>query len=202
MHELLNVRVSEGVVDDGAHNKFEVDEQVLEGDEVELGFNVCIFGQVTAGERFLGAEGGRDAEDVAERGEAGFEVELRRLRQIRLFAVVIEGEERGTAFNLRLHHAGWRHFETARFELVVRFPKGTEDCGANFYDGGRDFAAEYKMAVVIEGLRVCVWSDAGGDGFFVAGRFANDLEVVGVEFSVVRGMLLWWYLPHLTIYFH
>lgn len=61
---------------------------------------------MAAGERFLGAEGGRNAEDVAERGEAGFEVELRGLGEVGFFAVVVEFEERGAAFDLRLHHAG------------------------------------------------------------------------------------------------
>lgn len=36
--------VREDDVDDGAHDEFEVGEQVVEGDEVELGFDVCVFG--------------------------------------------------------------------------------------------------------------------------------------------------------------
>ena len=99
--------VREDDVDDGAHDEFEVGEQVVEGDEVELGFDMRVFGQVVAGERFLGAEGGRDAEDVTEGGEAGFEIELRGLGEVGFLAVVIEFEERGAAFDLRLHHAGW-----------------------------------------------------------------------------------------------
>ena len=55
----------EGGGDDAGHDFLEVDEEVLEGDEVELGFNVGVLTQVPSGEGFLGAEGRGDAEDVS-----------------------------------------------------------------------------------------------------------------------------------------
>ena len=74
---------------------------------------------------FLGAEGGCNAKDVAEGGEAGFEVELGGLGEISFFAVVIEGEESSAAFDLRLHHTGRRDFEAARRDFFVGLPEGT-----------------------------------------------------------------------------
>lgn len=188
--------VGEDDVDDGAHDLLEVGEQVVEEDEVELGFDVGVLGEVAAGEGFLGAEGGRDAEDVAERGEAGLEVELRGLRQVGGFAVVGEGEERGAAFDLGLHHAGRGDFEAGGRGGLVGGAEGAQDRGADFHDGGGVLAAEHEVPVVEEGLRVSVFGDEGGDGFFVAGGAADDLVVIGVQLAVVGGVLLGRDFPH------
>lgn len=104
-----------------AHYFFEVDEEVVKSYKVEFGFDVGVFRQVAAGERFLGAEGGRNAEDIAEGGKACFEVELRGLGEECFFTVVVESEEGGAAFNLGLDHAGGGYFQAAWGELVVGF---------------------------------------------------------------------------------
>ncbi len=151
---------------------------------------------MAAGERFLGAEGGRDAEDVAEGGEAGFEVELRGLGEVGFFAVVIEFEERGAAFDLRLHHAGRGDFEARGGDGFVGFAKGAQDRGADFHDGGGVLAAEDEVPVVEEGLLVGVFGNEGGDGFFVARGAPDDLVVIGVQLTVVGGVLLGRDFPH------
>lgn len=151
---------------------------------------------MAAGERFLGAEGGRDAEDVAEGGEAGFEVELRGLGEVGFFTVVIEFEERGAAFDLRLHHAGRGDFEARGGDGFVGFAKGAQDRGADFHDGGGVLAAEDEVPVVEEGLRVGVFGNEGGDGFFVARGAPDDLVVIGVQLTVVGGVLLRRDFPH------
>jgi hypothetical protein len=57
------------------------------------------FGEVAARLGFLGAEGGAEAVDLAERHGVGFVVELAGLRQIRLLVVeVVHFEQRGGAF--------------------------------------------------------------------------------------------------------
>ncbi len=61
----------------------------------------------------------RDAEDVSERGDDGLQVELGRLREVRLLAEVVEVEERGAALDLRLHQRRRRHLEVAAVEEVV-----------------------------------------------------------------------------------
>ncbi len=194
--------VCEGEANDGAHDFFEVDEQVVEGDEVEFGFDVRVLGEVAAGEGFLGAEGGGHAEDVAQAREAGFEVELRGLRQVGFFAVVGEVEEGGPAFDLRLYHAA-RGFKAGRGDFgFVCFAEGAQEGGADFHYGGGVFAAQDKVPVVVEGLRVAIRGDAGGDGFFVARGLADYLVVVGVEFTVAWSMLFQGDFPHFAPDFH
>ena len=77
-------RVGPDVVDGAADHFFEMREELFEGDEGEFGFDVRVLGEVAAGEGFLGAEGFLDAEDVAEGGEAGFEIELGGLGEVGL----------------------------------------------------------------------------------------------------------------------
>ena len=119
--------------EDCAHHFFEVDEEVVKSDKVKFGFDVGVFRQVAAGERFLGAEGGRNAEDVTEGGNACFEVELRGLGQVGFFAVVVECEEGGAAFHLGLDHAGGGYFQAAWGELVVGFAESAEEGCADFH---------------------------------------------------------------------
>ena len=107
--------------EDCAHYFFEVSEEVFKSDEVKFGFDVGVFRQVAAGERFLGAERGRNAEDIAEGGDACFKVELRGLGQVGCIAVVVEREEGGAAFDLGLYHARGGYFQAAWGELVVGF---------------------------------------------------------------------------------
>lgn len=103
-------------------------------------------------ERFLGTKGGRDAEDIADGGKAGFEVELRGLREVDFFAVIGELEERGAAFDLRLHHAGQGFEAAGRYFRFVGFAEGTKEGGADFHYRGRVVATKDEVAVVVEGL--------------------------------------------------
>lgn len=52
------------------------------------------------------------------------------------------------------------------------------------------------MPVVEEGLLVGVFGNEGGDGFFVARGAPDDLVVIGVQLTVVGGVLLGRYFPH------
>lgn len=109
--------------EDCAHYFFEVGEEVVKSDKVKFGFDVGVFRQVAAGERFLGAERGHDAEYVAEGGNACFKVKLRGLGQVGFIAVVVEREEGGAAFDLGLYHARGGYFQAAWGELFVGFAK-------------------------------------------------------------------------------
>ncbi len=62
--------------------------------------------QVSACARLLGAVRLRDAEGVSQRRDAGLQVELRRLCQVRVLTEVVETEERRAALHLRLHQSG------------------------------------------------------------------------------------------------
>lgn len=70
---------------------------------------------MAAGAGLLGPVGLGHAEGVAQGGYAGLQVELGRLRQVRLLAKVVKAEERGAALHLGLHHGGrgylWRQKE-------------------------------------------------------------------------------------------
>ncbi|KAI2287449.1 hypothetical protein LOZ06_006892, partial [Ophidiomyces ophidiicola] len=180
-----------------ADQGLQVVEQVGEGDEVQLGLDVGVLGQVAAGERLLGAEGGADAEDVAEGGQAGLEVQLRGLGQIGGLAVVVEGEQRGAALDLGLHHGGRGDLEQAA--LVEGGAEGPQHAGAHLHDGGGGVAAQHQVAVVVERLRVGVGRDARGDGVLVAGGAAEHGEEVGVQLTVVRGVLLGRHRAHLAV---
>ena len=73
-----DARVGEDEGDDAADEVLDVREEVVEGDEVQLGLDMRVLGQMATGQGFLGAEGLFDAVDVAGEGKRGFEVELRR----------------------------------------------------------------------------------------------------------------------------
>lgn len=60
---------------------------------------------MSAGARLLGPIRLGDTEGVAQGRYAGLQVELRGLRQVRLFAKVVEVKERGAALHLSLHQS-------------------------------------------------------------------------------------------------
>lgn len=119
--------------EDCAHYFFEVGKEVAKSDKVKFGFDVGVFRKVTTGERFFGAEGGRNAENVAEGWNASFEIELRGLGQVSFFAVVVECKEGGAAFHLGLDHAGGCYFQAAWGELVVGFAESAKGGCADFH---------------------------------------------------------------------
>lgn len=55
------------------------------------------------------------------------------------------------------------------------------------------------MSVVKEGLCVGIGIHASGDGVFVTGGFTYHSKIVGVKFSVIRGVLLRWDFPHFPV---
>jgi hypothetical protein len=85
LDESADLRVGPDVVDRPADHLLEVLQKVVEGDEGQFGLDVGVLAQMAAGERLLGAERLLDAEYVAERWEARFEVQLRRLSKVCLF---------------------------------------------------------------------------------------------------------------------
>ena len=94
---------------------------IVEGDERELGLEMGVLGEVPARVRVLGAERLLYAEDVAERGQARLEVELRGLREEGGLPVVVELEECGATLDLRLDEARWRNLEE-----IVRSERSAE----------------------------------------------------------------------------
>lgn len=62
--------------------------------------------QMSACARLLCTVRLRDAEGVTQCREAGLQIELRRLRQIRFLTKVVQTEESGAALHLRLHQCG------------------------------------------------------------------------------------------------
>lgn len=56
------------------------------------------------------------------------------------------------------------------------------------------------MSVIEEGLGVGIGVHTSGDGVFVAGSFTDYSKIVGMEFSVIRCVLLRWDFPHFPVY--
>ena len=116
--------------------------------------------------RLFGPERLLDAEDVAERGQAGFEVELGALGQVGRLAVEVEGEERRAALDGRLDHRRRRHLE----HLLVGKggPEGREEESSDLHHGRGRLATEEKVPVVgcvVGGGVLQVWlREKGGGG--------------------------------------
>jgi len=181
-----NLRVAHGDLNDTAHDLFQVDEQVVEGDVVEFGFDVCVLGKMAAGEGLLGAERLLNAVDVAHGGEDSLEVELRRLSEESLLAVVVELEQGSTAFNLGLDKCGRRDLAAA--DLAVDLVESELDSVADEHDVGSDLTTEGQMAEVEKSLGITLGLDLVGDGVVTTRSLEEDFEVVGVEFAVVRSV--------------
>lgn len=77
---------------------------------------------MSARARLLGAVRLRDAEGVAQRRDAGLQIELRRLRQIRILTKVVQTEESGAALHLRLHQRGRSYLQKKKNtqEVTIR----------------------------------------------------------------------------------
>ena len=74
---------------------------------------------MATGARLLSSVRLREAEDVAHGGDDGLQVELRRLGQVGLLAVVVQVEEGRASLDLGLHDGGRGHLEVAAVEEVV-----------------------------------------------------------------------------------
>lgn len=182
--------IGEGVVDRAADEFLEVHEELIKVDEGELGFDVGIFRQVTAGQGLLGAERLLDAENVAQRRETGFEVELGGLGEVGLLAVVVELEEGAASFDLGLDHAGRGDLKQA--ELLVALTERPHHTSSDLQDRTGLLSAEDEMPVVVLCLGVRVLRDDVGDGLVTARRLPDDLEVVGVQLVAVRRVRAFW----------
>ncbi|KAF3848742.1 hypothetical protein F7725_015239, partial [Dissostichus mawsoni] len=85
------------------HQVLQSVQQVFKRNEGTLGLDV------SAGAGLLRPVGLGDGEGVPQGGDAGLQVELRGLRQVRLLAKVVQVKERGAALHLRLHQAHAEH---------------------------------------------------------------------------------------------
>jgi len=94
--------VLDDVVIDVADEVLEAGEEVFEGDETVFGFDVSELSKMAVGLLVFSAVRGEDTEDITDGGEAGLEVELRRLSHVGLLAVVLDVEELGATFSLSL----------------------------------------------------------------------------------------------------
>ena len=71
-----NLRLSKSEVNDVADDILDVVEEISEGNEIQLGFDVSVLGQVTTSERLLGTERRAHTVHVTKRGDTGLQVEL------------------------------------------------------------------------------------------------------------------------------
>ena len=74
---------------------------------------------MSARARLLGSVGLGEAKDIAQRRDDRLKVELRRLRQVRLVAEVVQVEESRTSFDLGLDDGRRGDLEVAAAEEVV-----------------------------------------------------------------------------------
>lgn len=162
-------------------------EEVVEVEEGELGLDVRVLGEVAAGVTLLGAEGLLDTEDVAERRQAGLEVELRALREVRLLAIIVEREKGRAALDLGLDHAGRGDLEEAK--VGVGLAEGLEESGADFKDGRGVLATDDEVTGVGELRRVGVLREARSDLSYAAQRMHAHLVDLVEESVVTAGSL-------------
>ncbi len=84
VQQLFSHRVGEDARNDVGDERLDGVQQIVKGDKDALRFNVRVLRQMTAGSRGLGSVGLRNAEGIAQRGQNGLQVQLRRLRQVGL----------------------------------------------------------------------------------------------------------------------
>jgi hypothetical protein len=92
-------RLGEGIVDDLTDHLLQMVQEVGELDEVELGFDVSVLGQVAAGQGLLSAERGANTVHIAQGRKTGLKVQLRGLCEIGRLAIVVELEQATRSFN-------------------------------------------------------------------------------------------------------
>lgn len=96
--------------------------------------------------RILGPERLLDGVDISQTGEARLEVELTRLSEVGLGAVVVEGEECRTSLDGGLDHAGRGDLENL---LLGEGPSElSENLGSDFEDGGGGLSSESEMTSI------------------------------------------------------
>ena len=152
---------------------------------------------MTAGQGLLGTERWAHAEHITQRWETCLQVQLGRLCQVGVLAVVVEAEESATALDLGLHHGGRRHLQHA--VAFKGLAEGAQSGSAHLHDGRRGLTTQHEVTVVVQSLRVGVRRHARGDGFLVTGGAADDGEEVGVQLTVVGSVLLGGHGAHLTV---
>ena len=101
---------------------------------------------MAASEGLLSTERGRNAKDVAEGGQASFEVELRGLCKVGVLTIVVEFEKCDTSFDLSLYHARRGNFKAALLDIGLA--EGAEDGCPDFHDRAGLVTAQDKMAIV------------------------------------------------------
>ena len=135
-------------------------------------------GQVAARLGFLGAEGGAEAVDLAERHGGGFVIELAGLREVGLVVVeVIHLEQRGGAFAGRRREDGRIHQgEAVRIEIIAH---RLDHFVAHADDGVLALAAQPQVAVVHQEIDAVL---LGRDGIRVGFRHAlHHFQVLHVH---------------------
>lgn len=175
--KLLDKRASNGVGEDvlngSTENLLNVLEEGLKVEETELGLNMGVLGKMSSGVRSLGSERLGDTVGVTDGGDDGLEVELRRLCEVGLLSVVVEGEKSGTTLNLGLDHAGGSDF--GHSNLVVDSSDASQEGSSHLHDGRQSLASKGQVSVVEQVRGVSALLDLVGDGVVAGGSEANDL---------------------------
>ena len=159
-------------------------QEVFEVGEGHLGLDHPELGEVAAGLRFFGAEGGAEAVDLAEREGGGFDVELAGLGEVGLVVVeVVHLEELGGAFA----GVGREDGRIGADEAVVVevLGGGAHDGGADAEDGGLARGAEPEVAVLHEEVDAVLFERDGEGG--LVGDALEDFDVFDVELEAGGG---------------
>jgi hypothetical protein len=96
--------------------------------------------------RVLGPERLLNGVDVSQTGEARLEVELTRLSEVGLSAVVVEGEECRASLDGGLNHAGRGNLENLL--LGKGLSELSKNLGSDFEDGGGGLPSEGEMTSI------------------------------------------------------
>src|SRR5260370_28675130 len=141
------------------------------------------FGEVPAGLRFFGAEGGTEGIDFSEGHGQGFAIELAALREISFLIVdVIDFEERGSAFA----SCGREHRRIGECVALAvhEFAGGADGFGADAEDGGLARRSNPQMAVVEQKIDAVLLELDGERGAF---RYLlEDLNFGDADFVAAR----------------
>ena len=162
-------------------------EQIVERDKGELRFEMRVLAQMAARVALFRTETLLHTVHIAERRQAGLEVQLRALRQERWLAIVVKLEQRRAALDLCLHHAWRRHFHHARRSKLVA--ETLHHCRTYMHHSRGSLATQHEMPVVRLNRRVRVLRNAVRNGIVAARRLADTYPVVDNELVVVRRSL-------------
>src|SRR5580704_15232271 len=160
--------------------------QIVERPVGDFRFHHPEFGKVTASLRFFRTESWTERIDLAQRHGCSFNIELPRLREIRLLFEVVDGKKRRSPFA----GSGRQNRRIGESESIAvkEVASGANDFGAHPQNGRLALRAQPKMAMFHQEINTVFF---GSDGIRVSFRDAlQDLDARNVKLVAARGAFI------------